>query len=390
MKKVLILYLLVLSLAAASETEDISLSYFAQQVSLQNNINIYIDEDIQDKTVSLYVPDQISNDDILELFKSTVTKLDFNLLKIGSTYYLKKKLDTPDTVYNYIFNLVYNSSNDCKSILDILKVPYTFLPESNSFIISTTEKQYLEAETFLKKVDSIQKQVILKIIILEFQDDDTKEAGFKYASIYKGITGATEYALNTIVAPLNTNNLTLSNIDFYGALRLLNEDKKINVKQFPYILAKNNQTFKFEAVDNIPYLVNSTTTQATNTSQQTSIEYKDVGLKINGKSFIYDDYITLDLDLVIEDLVNQDKTETPQVYKRHLVSNTNIEFDKVLLLSGIKRDKHETTNINLPVLSKIPYLGEAFKYSYNTDKQLNITISIEVLKSNDSLLSAKP
>ncbi len=368
----------------ANENQDIPLSFFAEKVSLQNNINIYIDEDLQNKLVSLYVPEQINNDDLLNLFKTTVSKLDYNLLKVGETYYLKKKLENIDAEFSYIYKLAYNTAEDCKSVLTILKVPFTYLSDNNSFIITTTEKKYLEAETFLKKVDIKQKQVFLKIAILEFQDADTKERGVQWSSIFQDASGTVKVALNTIVAPLNTKNLTLSNIDFYSALRLLDDNKIINVKQHPYVLSKNNQSFKFEAVDNIPYLVTTTKTQASNTSEQTSIDYKDVGLKINGKSFVYDDYITLDLDLIIEDIVGTVTTTMPQVYKRHLISNTNVNYNEVLLLSGIKRNKIEDNNINIPFLSNIPYLGELFKYSYKTDKQLNITISIEVLKSDEN------
>lgn len=368
----------------ANENQDIPLSFFAEKVSLQNNINIYIDEDLKDKLVSLYVPEQISNSDLLTLFQTTVSKLDYNLLKVGETYYLKKKFENVDLEFSYIYKLAYNTSEDCKSVLTILKVPFTYLSDSNSFIITTTEKKYLEAETFLKKVDSKQKQVVLKIVILEFQDADIQERGVQWSSIFDDATGVTKVAINTIVAPLNTKNLTLSNIDFYGALKLLNDNKIISVKQYPYILAKNNQSFKFEAVDNIPYLVTTTKTQASNTSEQTSIEYKDVGLKINGKSFVYDDYITLDLDLTIEDIVGSAITTMPQVYKRHLISNSNVNYNEVLMLSGIKRNKIENNDINIPFFSNIPYLGEIFKYSYKTDKQLNITISIEVLKSDEN------
>ena len=169
---------------------------------------------------------------------------------------------------------------------------------------------------------------------------------------------------------------------FYSAIRFLNEDKKINLKQFPYILAKNNKKFKFEAVQNIPYLVSSTTTQATNTSNQNTTEYKDVGLKINGKAFLHDDYITLDLSLVVEDLVSSAGTTTPQTYKRVLESSTNIDYNKVLLLSGLKRIKHTRNDYSIPYLSNIPFLGDIFKYKTNSDEEINITIAIEVLRED--------
>lgn len=367
----------------ANSNINIPLVNFVEKVSQQNNINIYIDEDIKDKKISILIPDKISNNDLFSLFKSTINKMDFNLKKIGKSYYLSKKLNYKDR--NYLYKLKYNSFIDCKSVLDILKVQYKYLSDINAILITSTSKKYSEIKSFLSSVDTRQKQVILKIMILEFNEDDVQELGIQYASIYKTPSGTIETALNSIIAPISSTNNFVFNSDFYGALRLLNESKTVKVKQYPYVLAKNNKKFIFEAVDNIPYLVQSTTTEATNTSEQNSIEYKDVGLKIIGKTFIYDTYITLDLDLTIEDLISDTSTNTPKTYKRHLNSNTDVEYNKVLLLSGIKRIKNKITNIELPFVSNIPYLGEIFKYSFDTDSNLNITIAIEVLSSDNAL-----
>lgn len=379
--KMILLMLIWISYLQANKDINIPLVNFVEKVSQQNKINIYIDEDIKEKKVSILIPDKISNKDLISLFRSTVSKMNFNLKKIGDSYHLSKKLNYINK--NYLYKLKYNSYPDCKSILDILKAQYIYLTDTNAFMITSTKHKYKEIESFLNSVDVKQKQVILKIMILEFNESDVKERGVQFTSIYETTNGTIETALNTIVAPITTTNNFLLNFDFYGALRLLNEDKIINVKQYPYILAKNNKSFVFEAVENIPYLVKNTKTQASNSSEENSIVYKDVGLKINGKSLIYDDYITLDLDLVIEDLISDRDTTTPQTYKRHLNSNTNIEYNKVLLLSGIKRTKHTKTNIALPFISNIPYLGEVFKYSYDSDSNLNITIAIEVINSGE-------
>ncbi len=369
-------------LLSANDKIDIELTYFADRLSKQNNINIYIDEDIKQKKVSMLIPDKISNIDLLNLFKKSVSKMDYNFNKVGQTYYLTKKIPYIDRVYMY--ELKYNSSKDCSKMLTSLGVKHSYLADSNTYIITSNSKRYPKIKEHLEKIDKIQKQVMLKIMIFEFSDTDIKERGVQYASIYKGVDNTIQYALNTIVAPINTNNPTLKSIDFYGAIRLLNEEKMLNVKQYPYVLAKNNKSFKFEAVENIPYLVTTTKTEASNTSEQNSIEYKDVGLKINGVSLIYKDYITLDLNLVIEDLISSnEETVMPQTYKRVLQSNTNINYNKVLLLSGIKRTKHIKNDWNIPYISNIPYLGELFKYSTKDEQQINITIAIEVIKSEE-------
>ena len=385
MKKKIVWLMVLISSALIANTQELSIRDFGRFVSNHNNINILIDEDFKDNKFSIMIPNNISNFDLLRLFKISVSKRGFNFYKYGSVYYLSKKQEFKNK--GYIYKLKYNSSKDCEVLLKTLGIKYSYLNDVNSFVISSTKKDFENISSFLSKVDILKQQVMLKIMIFEFNDDLTRERGVQFGSIYKDITNSTQTAINSIIASINTSNSPMSSNDFYAAIRLLNEDKYINVKQYPYILAKNNEIFKFEAVENIPYLVSSTKTEATNTSEQNTIEYKDVGLKINGKSFIYSNYINLDIDLVIEDLlstiVDKNGLTMPQTYKRVLKSNTNIKYNQVLLLSGLKRIKHTKDEYSIPGLSSIPYLGEAFKFKTTNDTTLNITIAIEVIKTNN-------
>lgn len=375
-----ILCLIPLSLLGSDK--NISLLDFANKLSLQNNITIYIDEDLQDKKVSLFVPEQISNKDLLNLFKITVSKLKLNINIRGSSYYLSQKLKYKTNTY--LYKLLYNSYDDCSKLLNQLGVKYTYLNDINSLLITSTRNEFNHVSEFLKSIDVKQNQVVLKIMVFEHSNDDLEERGFKYGSGYEDVNNEQEMSLNTILFPISSNTHKLTDINFYGALRFLNDHKILSVKQFPYIMAKNNKKFIFEAVENLPFLVTTTTTEATNTSEQNSIEYKDVGLKIQGLSLIHDDYITLELDLIIEDLINSSQlSSTPQTYKRHIQSNTNVNYNEVLLLSGLKRNKHTESDFNIPFISNIPYLGELFKYKSKNDTELNITIAIEVIKSKD-------
>ena len=384
MKKIMILFLFLL-ISAKADYKNITLTDFANIVSKHNNINILIDEDIKIK-ISLFIPEKITNKDLFNIFQNTVNKNKFNLKKIGDTYFLSKKLKF--SVRDYIYNLKFNSSNDCKNILKGMSIPFTYIEDKNALIITSTKKRYQDIKSILDHVDIKQQQVMLKFIIYEFSDNIYQERGVQYASIYQGVDGTLKHALNAIVAPISTNSPILDGMDFYMALKLLNENNLINVRQNPFILSKNNQSFKFDAVQNIPYLITTTKTQAANTSEQNSIEYKDVGLKISGRSFIHKSYITLNIDLIIEDLLSEIGSENnmPETYKRSLKSNTNIEFGKVLLLSGLKKKKHVKNDWSIPWFSSIPWIGALFKYKHNTEKVINITIAIEVVKKEVSAL----
>ncbi|MEN4046994.1 hypothetical protein [Sulfurimonas sp. NWX367] len=387
MKKILIV-LICSVLLAANDLLNISLVDFTDRVSKQTLKSIYIDEDIN-ASVSLYVPDKISSKDIFKLYKQTLDKNGFYLRKLGHVYVIKKHKEV--TMKSHLFQLKYNSFADCKIILDTMGVKYNYLKDSNTFVLLVNDDKFAILKKYLSMVDKKQSQVTLKIMILEYQSSITDERGLEFGSVYKTIDGATKSAISAIVAPITNNTLSISKFNFYSALHFLNSNNLLNVKQFPYVLVKNNQKFVFEAVQNIPYLVTTTTTDNANTSVQTSIEYRDVGLKINGLAYIYDDYLSLNLDLIIEDLITgSEPTNTPETYKRRLNSSTDLTFGSVLLLSGIKRIKHDTTTYSVPFVSNLPYLGELFKYKYKSERKLNLTIAIEVLDSTANALLLPP
>lgn len=186
-----------------------------------------------------------------------------------------------------------------------------------------------------------------------------------------------------MIASVSSGSISLSSNSFYSALRFLDSKEIVLVKQFPFVLAKNNHNFEFSAVTNTPFLITTTTTDSTNTTEQNSIEYKDVGLKIIGKSLIHDDYVSLNLDLVLEDFLTNVDTQTPSTYKRAIKSDTDIKFNEVLLISGLKRQKHTKNVYALPFFSDIPLLGEIFKYKNTSDEELNLTVAIEVINEDN-------
>jgi len=387
----IIAVLISVSYLHSNSNIDIFFVNFVERVSQQNNINIYIDEDIKEKKVSILVPYKIDNRDLFNLFQSTVIKLDYDLKMTGNSYYITKKIKAVTKINDYSQTLRYNTSKDCKILLDFYKVEYIYLADTNTFLFRTTEDNYDYISKLLFLADKKKKQVTLKITIFEYNSNDLKERGVSSLSnkesqiIQTGENSQGEFIsslIETIIAPVSSSTLTYKSKDFNFALSLLDTNSLINVKQAPFILARDNDKFTFKAVENIPYKTTSTSVENTTQTQSENIEYKDVGLVVSGVASIYDDYVSLDLMLVVEDLIKS-VDNVPTTYKRELNSLTNVSYGDVLLISGLKRTKTETNDYSIPFISNIPYLGEIFKYKSTNQEELNIAISIEVIKSKE-------
>lgn len=382
MKKIIMVLVLSLSCLIAND-KDISLLDFTELVSIQNNINIYIDDDIKKQNISLFVPEQIANEDLFFVYKKTLLDKGFVLVQYNNIYYIRKDLSTDKD--SFFIPLKYNSYDNVSKYLTFKNIKFQYVDTTNTFIVYSPPSQIGSIMQDIKKIDSQKKQIVLKFTIIEVNNDKLEQSGIQYSTLYKSADGAMQNVLNTLILPFQSEKPIFNNVTFYGALKLFNEDNLLSVNQNPYILVQDSKDFLFQAVTNIPYQTSKTLTQATNTSEQTSIEYRDVGLKVIGKSLIYADYVNLDLDLIIEDILNIN-ANIPTTYKRQLKSNTNLKYGEVLLLSGIKQTKKNKTDFSVPFISNIPYLGEIFKYKSESNVKSNISIAIEVLKNDEAYI----
>jgi len=374
-RALIILFLLIQCLAA--NDKNITLLDFTELLSSQNNINIYIDEDIKAKEVSLFVPEHLNNDEFLHLYRESVKKLGYELTSVNDTYFLTKSI--PNELSSFFIDLKTNSSEDVIKYLTFKDIKFQYIATNNKIVVHCLDSQYPLLFRDISKIDSQKKQITLKFTIIEINYDDLKKRGFEFSSNYETASGDVQNVLNTFVLPFQNTNPVFMRSTFYSALKLFNETKFFNISQNPFILVQDNKDFTFQAVNTIPYQTSTTLTQATNTSEQTSIEYKDVGLKILGKTLIYEDYVNLDLDLIVEDILST-TNNIPTTYKRQLKSNSNLKYGEVLILSGINQTKINKTDFSIPFISNIPYLGELFKYKSESEVKSNISIAIEVIK----------
>lgn len=379
MKIVIFLILFLnLSLNALDSKINISLAQFTSEVSFITNKNILISSDIN-TSISYNFPDLSNTQDVFNAYSTFLSLKGYYLIKRDSIYILNKK---SFELSSYSYKIKNNSYKDISNYLNFKNIKFVYSNDSNSIFFQSDKNDYKNIYDDLSSLDVQSKQVTLKITIFEYSSSDIQERGISsFSSSSYDSNFNLESFLSSIISPVSSSTLTYQSIDFNLALSFLDTEGVINIKQSPYVLARNNDKFVFKAVQNIPFKTSTTTTESANTSQNESIEYKDVGLKIDGTAFIYDDYVSLDLSLIVEDIISQSSDNIPQTYKRELTTPANVRFGDVLLLTGLKRTKSETKDYSIPYLSNIPYFGSIFQYKSNFESTVNISISVEVLNS---------
>lgn len=377
MIRLMITLLIVLQFLQANNEKSISFLDFIELLSVHNNINIFVDENAT-KNISFFVPERVNPKDYFDIFKISMKKDGYDVVKKGDIYFLEKIQDIQS--YPYLLSLKNNSFEDVLKYLKFKKLEHEYISASNRFLVYTYPNQYQGILKDIQSLDVQKKQVSLKFTIIEISDDDIESLGFNTNA--STTSSDIKSVLSALLTPQDTSKLVFNSKHFNSVLNLYNQSKQLKIIQNPFILVQDRTSFNFQAVTNIPFKVSQKQSSSTINSVETSIEYKDVGLKIFGTAFINDKTINLDLNLSVEDILSI-TNEQPTTYKRFLKSNTNLKRGEVLLLSGLKQTKLNKDTLSIPFISNIPYLGELFKYNYESNVSSNISIAIEVL--NDYL-----
>ncbi|MDQ1433174.1 MAG: ral secretion pathway protein [Patescibacteria group bacterium] len=381
MLKILMVFIISFQILWASSEDlnenlrDISLVDFIELVSTSNGVNIFVDEDLKKENISLFIPSSTDSQNLLFLFKNSLDKMGFTVSQFNDIYYLTKKRES--IYFTYFIKLNNDSKDDVKEYLTFNTIKFQYIDSINSFIIFSLSDNINQIKYDINNIDSIKKQVTLKFTILEFNKDDLEQIGLDTFNA-TSLSSDVKTVIQTLLNPYQSNKLIFNSSNFYYSLKLFDEKKLLNVKQNPFVLVQHGKDFNFNAVTNMPFLSSKVVTQASNYSNQTNIDYKDVGLKINGKAFVFDSYVTVNLDLVIEDILSV-VDNTPTTYKRQVKNITNLKKGEVLLLSGINQTKISNTDLKVPFLSSIPYLGEIFKYSSSSNINSSISIAVELV-----------
>ena len=388
-KRVMVLLLVCYSLQA--DKVDVTLREFADIVANRNHINILISSEIEDDKIFFYIADKTKPYVMLPAFKKMLYLKDLQLLSSQGFYYIDKiKHPEKEKFYHTIKlnNLVFN---DAKALLNINKIESVYIKSTNSVGFNSTTKKFKILEKYIKDVDVQYPQIQFKINIFYTNIDNLKDRGFNLSAYKKSVGSSSEkdsgtspqnlvYFLNLITMPYTASSNVVANAKsgFYATVKYLDQNGFTNIKNSPVLTARSHSKVSFSSVKNIPYLVSKVTNESTSKATTESLEYKDVGLKIDILPVVVGDVINFDLNLVIEDITSTSSL-TPSTQKRKLNSSYRLKRGEILILSGVNRETLLSKDYGVPVLKNIWLLGAFFKFKNETKTKETLTISIEVL-----------
>ncbi len=259
--------------------------------------------------------------------------------------------------------------------------------ETGLISIRATSKQHVDVQKFIDEVvNSAQRQVLIEATIAEVNLNNTYQAGVDWSRLANNLNDGFSLEQQLLGGNLNAApTLVLSYADqeddfnVSASVRLLEQFGDVKVLSSPKIMALNNQTSILKVVDNRVYFTIEVETSqnqvSTITNFETDVRTVPVGLVMSLIPFISDSgEVLLNIRPTISRIlqfVNDPNpalanagviSQIPEIQVREMESVLRLNNNQVAIIGGLMQDSIDKDTDAVPGVSRIPGVGEAFKF----------------------------
>lgn len=239
--------------------------------------------------------------------------------------------------------------------------------DDSSISYSGSTAQIAEANRILKEADVSQPQIMVKATIIELSKSKTRDMGFTYAS--------DPWSKDTSVGGYNGFKflVTAQHQETWG---------KGNVIGRPTVCVLNGRNASILMGDQVPVFTTTSSSTDTNYDATMSVEYKEVGVKLDVTPRINDQdqkTITMDIKPSISSItkwVESGNNLAPQISTREAKTILRVKSGETILLGGLLKEEIINNTTGIPLLSKLPFLGELFKSHSKKKEKTEILIAL--------------
>ncbi|MEK7850002.1 MAG: secretin N-terminal domain-containing protein [Candidatus Omnitrophota bacterium] len=285
-----------------------------------------------------------------------------------------KTLDSPNDTQ--IFNLKYAKAEDLKGQLASVFTPGSSNVEldarTNKIAISDLPDKMKKIKRMIEAFDTPTKQVLIEAQIVQISLNDRTQFGIdwekffkmaawgKFSPDFKGkfpVTGLGNYGQMS-VGTLAANN-------FNVVIQALNSIAKTNILSRPRIAVVNNQEASILIGSKEVYFSQTQSQSSVTTTTAESVNYVDVGVKLNVTPTITDDDFVImkirpEVSTVRETAVSPLGSKVPVVETSQAETTVKVKDKAMVMIAGLMKEELRDTRAEMPVLRKIPVIRWLF------------------------------
>ncbi|UCE99531.1 MAG: type II secretion system protein GspD [Planctomycetota bacterium] len=250
-------------------------------------------------------------------------------------------------------------------------------PKDNSLILCDTKESLARILAEVRKADKTPQQVAIEVVILDVQLDDDTQIGvnwdilsddlydISYRQNFTVRLASTIEDSDTIgdVTRFNTigtgGDFALISGTVRNIIHALQEKKDVEILASPRVLLISGGTALIETVEEIPYREQ---TETSGGGVLASVEFKEVGVKLNVTAIVTDDN---DILLTVEPEQNVNTgvfgiDDIPIIDTRKAKTTLLLKDGEIVAMGGLRRKGQTKIREQIPFLGDLPVLGFLF------------------------------
>lgn len=258
---------------------------------------------------------------------------------------------------------------------------------NRALLVRSTFAEFQQVQEVVKALDVPLSQVAIEATIVEVDINDALQFGVQSFLESSGLavrsssTGSAAMPAGGGFGGVLKTRLGGDSINL--VLSALQSVTNVRVISSPYLTVVDGATSRLSVGDQIPYTVASQTSNSDGTVTVTEeTDVRDVGVILSVTPRVSpDNSVLLEVTQEVSSARQVDTAagEDPIIAQRSITSQIMVQSGSSVLLGGLIQERSEDTQNGIPVLRRIPVLGQAFNRTQNTQTRSELLVMITPL-----------
>lgn len=315
-----------------------------------------------------------------------------------------KALDAPKETE--IFELRYAKAEDVKNQLSTILTPGSSGVEldarTNKIAISDLPDKMKKIKRIITAFDEETRQVLIEAQIVQISLNDRTRFGIDWEKIFvsakmRGLDYKGKFPVTGLSSTLGEMSVgTLAANDFNIVVQALNSITKTNILSRPRIAVVNNQEASILIGSKEVYFSQTQSQSSVTTTTAESVNYVDVGVKLNVTPSISDDgFIVMkirpEVSTVRETATSPLGSTVPVVETSQAETTVKVRDKAMVMIAGLMKEEMRNSRDQLPIIGNLPIIGWIFgnKDTQKVKTELAIFLTARIITGDVEHLDAE-
>ena len=384
--------------------EDAHLPSILAILAKESGYNIVTDPNVnRQEKISIHLDDV----PIEQAINLVVRAVGLSYEVVGNSFLIAdpKKLKEEVGVSSFVIELKYASAEEVKAMLQDISDQIQVDISGNKLLVNASPKKIAEIQEVVRQIDIPAIQIMLETRLIEVAADSEEQLGIDWSRLSKFTTILAENALDEATGgsiipddqtlgqkpttmpfdPLKTDLDDGSQIvpryfsrqmtAFDITLDMLIKANQAEVLADSRLTTLNGREASIKLVDIVPYILSSG-----GVGGQVQVQREEVGIKLDINPTVNTDgFITVKVEpevSTIFEFIGPDNN-IPRVKSRQSSTTIRVKDGESIIIGGLLSNDRKQTLYKVPILHKIPWIGEKLFTSKNlVERKTDLIIQI--------------